>query len=282
MTEQDNVALAAEDDARPAEGAPPEPSAPDGDAPPENIQDDKVDYESFAKVQGWAPKDKWRGEEDKWINAEKFVKRGQEFQSSLKASNQTLKREIQEQKDANSRTLKMFERINEKAKADALREIRDKQKLALEDDDNTRYDELEGKKTKVYEDYKVEQPPQQPREDPSVAAFKAKHSWYGNDHLMTQKANEYSHLMAQKGMSRADEMNEVERYIVHEFPDKFENPRRQAAPTVSTNNAPSNVKKSKSWGDIPPADQKMAEGVMRSMGMSKTQYVKEYFEMENL
>lgn len=279
MTELDNAALAVEDSVHPEEGTPPESSAPDGDAPSENIQD-KVDYESFAKVQGWSGKDKWRGDEDKWVDAETFVKRGQEFQSSLKASNQSLKRELQERKEADERTIKMFENLSKKAKDDALREIRDQQKLALEDDDNARYDELEGKKTKVHEDFRVEPPKQQI--DPSIAAFEAENTWYGTDYLMTQKAEEYSQKMAEQGMSTEEQLREVKRYMVHEFPDKFENPRRQTAQTVSTNSPPSNVKKSKTISDMKPADQKMARDAAAACGMDLNDYVKECFKMENL
>ena len=279
MTEQDNTALAVEDSARPEEGEKPEPSAPDGDAPPENIQDN-IDYESHARVQGWSPKDQWKGDPEKWKDAETFVKVGQSMQSMLKDRTERLTQELKDQKDANARTTKMFANLSKKAKDDALREIRDEQKKALEDDDDTRYDELEGKKTKVHEDFKVE--PQQQREDPLIAAFKAENSWYGSDHLMTQKAGEYSQKMASQGLSVADQLKETKRYMVHEFPQSFENPKRQAAQTVSTASPPSNAKKSRTISDMKPADQKMARDAAAACGMDINEYVKECFQMENL
>lgn len=282
MTEEGNTEESVNNDARLEEGQTPESN--DVDVQSENIQEDKVDYESFAKVQGWAAKDKWRGDESKWVDAEAFVKRGQEFQSSLKVSNQTLKQELQEQRDANERTLKMMGKINDKAKADALREIREQQKQALEEDDNSRYDELEGNKTKVYEDFKVEQPKQQQQqeEDPLVATFRAENPWYDTDHLMTGKAQEYSQKMAKKGLSLVEELAAVKRYIVHEFPDEFENPKRQAAPTVSVASAPGKAKKNPTISDMTPADQRMAKRAAAACGMDLNEYVKECFKMENL
>ena len=278
MTEVENTEQSVNNDARLEEGQTPESS--DVDTPSENIQEDKVDYESFAKVQGWAAKDKWRGAESKWVDAEAFVKRGQEIQSSLKTSNQTLKRELQEQKDANVHTLKMIGKFNEKAKADALREIREEQKQALEDDDNSRYDELEGKKTKVYEDFSVEQPKQQV--DPGVAAFKAENAWYDVDPIMTDAANRYCNAMSQKGLSVAEQLEETKRFIVKRYPEEFENPKRQTAPTVSVASAPGKAKKTKTISDMTPAAQKLARGAAAAMGMDLNEYVKECFKMENL
>jgi len=283
MSEEDNAALAANNDARPDEGSGEGQAPPTGeDSQSENIQADNIDYEAFAKVQGWAPKEKWRGDEGRWKDAETFVKDGQNMQSTLKATVQRQDRELQDQREANERTLKMFEPISKKAKADALREIRNEQKLALEDEDDKRYDELEGRKTKVYEEFQPQPKarPQQPQEDPAVAQFKADNDWYEKDLLMTQKAQEYCQRI--NTLPPAEQLKEVKKYMVHEFPDKFENPRRQAAPTVSNAPPPSKVKKTKGWNDIPPADQKMGRGVMKSTGMDQEEYVKSYFEMENL
>jgi len=250
------------------------------DASSENMEDD-VDYEGFAKVQGWSGKEKWRGDPDKWVDAKTFVERGREFQSTLKEKANNLERKLKEQEDANERTLKMFDKLNKKAEKEAFDKIRDQQKQALEDDNDSLYDELEAKKTKVADEYKAEEP-KAPQQDPSIANFKAENEWYNDDPVMRDYADKYCQQMADKGYSITKQLEETKRYIVGHFPNKFENPRRQMAQTVSTGSAPSNVKKSKGWKDIPAADQKMGEGVMKSMGMTKADYVKSYFEMENL
>ena len=38
------------------------------DSQVENIEEDDVDYASHAKVQGWSPKEKWRGNPDDWVD----------------------------------------------------------------------------------------------------------------------------------------------------------------------------------------------------------------------
>lgn len=287
MTEPANTAEAVDDDARPEEGQEPEaveapPPQEEVDSPPENTQEDNIDYESFAKVQGWSPKEKWKGADDQWVDAKEFVERGRQFQSTLKEKNQTLERRLQEQEDANKRAVKMFDKLNENAKKDALDKIRTQQKQALEEDNDTLYNELESKKTELHEEFKVEAPNTQPQPDPNVEAFRRENSWYGADPIMTDYANRYCNQMAAEGKTVAQQLEETKRYIVGHFPDKFENPKREAAPTVSTASAPSKVNKATGWKDIPAADKKIAEGIMKSTGLTKEQYVKEYFELENL
>jgi hypothetical protein len=53
---------------------------------------------------GWAPKEEFRGDPDKWIDAETFVKRGEEFMPILKASNRKLQAELAEVKGQLTKT----------------------------------------------------------------------------------------------------------------------------------------------------------------------------------
>ena len=282
MSEEVNALEDVNNDAHLEDGAEPDTKVQE-DSRSEDIKDDvqdTVDYESFAKVQGWSPKEKWRGNEDQWVNAETFVKRGQEFQSTLKKKSDNLERELREQKIANERTVKMFEKMSEKARTDALREIKDEQKQALEDGDDSLYDKLEDKKSKVHEDFKPA--PVEQSEDPSLTSFKAENQWYGVDPVMTDAATRYCQSMATKGMSMAEQLAETQKYMVKRFPDDFENPRRQVATTVSKAPAPSRAKKTRSLSELPSAEQSMVKAAAKASGMDQNEYVKQYFEMENL
>ncbi len=48
------------------------------------------DYEAEARSSGWLPQDQWKGPPEKWVDAEKFVQRGEQFlpfvQAKLKKS----------------------------------------------------------------------------------------------------------------------------------------------------------------------------------------------------
>ena len=55
---------------------------------------DAPDVETQAKELGWAPKDQWRGDPEKWIDAETFVRRGEEILPIVKANNRRLQEEV--------------------------------------------------------------------------------------------------------------------------------------------------------------------------------------------
>lgn len=57
-----------------------------------------AEIEAKAKAMGWSPKEQWRGEPDKFVDAETFVQRGEEFIPFLKANNRKLEAELGEVK----------------------------------------------------------------------------------------------------------------------------------------------------------------------------------------
>ena len=52
-----------------------------------------------AKRQGWVPQEDYTGPEDKWVDAETFVKKGREINAILRKDNEFLKREVSEMKE---------------------------------------------------------------------------------------------------------------------------------------------------------------------------------------
>ncbi len=51
-------------------------------------------FEVRAKEMGWAPKEEFRGDPEKWIDAETYVKRGEELMPILRANNRKLQDEL--------------------------------------------------------------------------------------------------------------------------------------------------------------------------------------------
>jgi hypothetical protein len=67
------------------------------------------DIESKAKELGWAPKEEFRGDPEKWIDAETYVRRGEELMPLLKANNKRMSEElhtVKEQLKQNEELLK--------------------------------------------------------------------------------------------------------------------------------------------------------------------------------
>ena len=52
-----------------------------------------------AESQGWVPKEKFRGDENDWVDADTFVKRGREIMPILRKNNENLLKELNTTKE---------------------------------------------------------------------------------------------------------------------------------------------------------------------------------------
>ena len=70
-----------------------------------------------AKRQGWVPQEDYTGPEDKWVDAETFVKKGREINAILRKDNEFLKREVSEMKET-MQEFKKFHAETEKRRSE--------------------------------------------------------------------------------------------------------------------------------------------------------------------
>lgn len=54
----------------------------------------RIDLERRAQQMGWSPKDQWRGDPKHWVDADVFVKRGEEVMPLLQANNRKLEAQV--------------------------------------------------------------------------------------------------------------------------------------------------------------------------------------------
>jgi hypothetical protein len=170
-----------------------------------------ADVETQARALGWVPKEDFRGAEDRWVDAETFVRRGEEVMPLLKATNGRLQAEIAELRGENS-TIK--EALKESS--DAIAALKEHQtestlnavketkarlraliRTARENSDWDALDELEEqldgiKETQTAIERKVAAPaptpappPAAPKEDPAFVAWKKDNTWFGVDKRRT-------------------------------------------------------------------------------------------------
>lgn len=256
------------------------------DSQVENIEEDDVDYASYAKVQGWAPKEKWRGNPDDWVDAKTFVERGREFQSTLKEKNQKLEEKIKEQEEAMKRFDSFTAKQLEKQRKQAIADFKRQQKEALEDGDDDLYEKLEEQKTETLKELNPEKPkPEAPTVPQETQSWMQENPWFGDDPILTDYAEKYCGKLASQGKSIAEQLEETKRYIVEMFPQRFQNQRRTLPTAVSkkvSTGAPKPESKGMKWGSLTESEQKLAQGQMKQFGWTKDEFLKQYSEMENL
>lgn len=180
---------------------------------------DAAETEARALDMGWSPKDQWRGAADKWVDAETFVKRGEEILPILQANNRksearlaTLEGELRTTKTqlvAANEQIEVLTNMGTKANRDAAKEHRRQliaQRTAAQKDENS---ELEIELTEAIEDQTAiiraaedgeksgkpngkEKPAAvaaaNPMDDPTFRAWAQDNPWFGTDFRRTSVA----------------------------------------------------------------------------------------------
>jgi len=262
---------------------------------------EQTQIQERASRMGWVDKDAFRGDPEKWIDAEAFIKRGdeelpilRERNKALDAKYQKLARDFEEVRD----TLKQFaehhknvsKREYEKAKAELQRQEKEAVSLA----DTKKFDAIQLEKAEL-EKLKPEDTNGTPTQSKAGSkedykcfeAWKKDAPWWEKDRAMTAYAKDVANELERNSphLVATDEFYaEVTKAVKEEFPHKFENPKRKEAGLVhdgSDETSSGSGKKKKTYNDL-PADAKAYCDKFLKQGLFKDKqaYVDEYFGQE--
>lgn len=176
------------------------------------------EVEQRARDMGWVPQDQFR-QKDKWVDAETFVRRGEEITPILKANNRKLEEQLAAARGEVQRLAQMFQASQEsitelqtfheqnlttslanqkkqllaqladaREEGDVVREVEIQDELA----------ELRERPTKVEKKVAPQTPqqPAQPQVDPAIAEWQKQNTWFGVDPRRTQKAIGVANLIS--------------------------------------------------------------------------------------
>lgn len=246
--------------------------------------------EERAERMGWTPKDKFKGDPGKWIDAETFVQRGEEFVPFLKANNKSLEKSLHAAeariKDF-EKTLKEFgeyhSRTEQRAYAAALRELESRQDRAVAEGDTNAVRQITREIAQLDKEVRQEAPTTPngwtPDYAEAVAAFKSANPWFEDDTKMTRWAKATDMELAETGMEEKARLKEIARQARIEFPDKFENPNRKGPGAVEGGSGVGTRRSAgKGWSDLPPEAKAQADSFVKKIpGFTREKYVKEFF-----
>jgi len=255
-----------------------------------------------AESQGWVPKERFRGNESDWIDADTFVKRGREILPILRKNNENLikdlnqtKEQLKEFRQAAEEFKKFQQEAYERKASDyeqRIRDIRENRAQAISDGDGQKVnaldealdvarDELKEAKQAAKDVVAVPTAPaaQEPI-DPSLQVWLDKNTWFGQDRRLTSIVNglgenirlEFPNL---KGQPFLDKLDEV---LAEEFPDKFGKKKATPGSRVESGSG----RQSRSGGsaqsyDNLPADAKAAcDRFVKQKLMTREQYVADF------
>lgn len=212
------------------------------------LQDDLGTAEDRAKTMGWRPKEEFKGQEDKWVDAEEFVKRADEDPREARKTNHVLMRKLQKLEQGQESILSHHARelaaAEQKAYNDALESIKNTHDSAIHEGDlekaNSAWQAREEITKRQIES--VNQPRLSDREAEDNRLrdeFVAKNEWL-DDPEMSRVASEFQINKLKRGVSVKDSLEMTAQFIRKKFPHEFEDdtapPRDRAPSAVRSNN----------------------------------------------
>lgn len=247
------------------------------DAAADTTQDTpELDAEDRALGMGWTPKAQFKGDPEKWVDAETFVKRGEEFLPFLKANNKRLEKELENVRKDLKTFGEFHKKTAEREYGRALADLKAELAEASAAGDADAVDDISDRLADLKADIKAEAPAKAGHSEDVVKAWVAKNDWYAKDPALRGAAKEISIELEAAGLTdTAEQLAEVAKRIKAEFPEKFGNPRRRDSSPVEAGGHGAR-KSGKSRADLPLEARQFMDRMVKSGTMTEAEYLKDY------
>lgn len=184
-----------------------------------------------ALEQGWKPKEQFTGNEDEFIDAPEFVRRGELFG---KIEHQS--RELKAVKSALDALKQHNSKIEQSAYDKALKALQTQRREAFNEGETAKAFELE----EQIEEVKTEKEriareahiPAVQEINPIFTRWVDQNPWYTKDVAMQAVADRLGTEMARRGVPQDEVLKRVEEQVREAFPHKFTNPKRERPSAV--------------------------------------------------
>ena len=245
------------------------------------------DYEAEARGSGWVPQDQWKGPPERWVDAQKFVERGEQFfpfvQAKLKKSLDKidqLEATVGELRSGNEE----FRRFHETALARQKREheetiarLEAERRKAVSEGDGEAFDKAD----KALQDAR-NQPVAQPAaksisQPPEVQAWMAENPWYNGDKTLQKIADGLSDLIAHEmpNLKGRAHLDELAKRVKQEVPHKFMTQRPTT--TEGHGNGGGSSKKDRTYEALPAEAKAACDRFVKTIpGFTKEAYLSQY------
>lgn len=247
-------------------------AAPEGESQPEAL-----DAEDRALSMGWTPKAQFKGDPDKWVDAETFVKRGEEFLPFLKANNKRLEKELESVR----KDLKTFGEHHKRTEAlayeRAMKDLKSELAAATAAGDADAVEKIADDIADLKSDVTGKKTSGATHDADVVETWVAQNEWYRTNDVMAAAAAAIAAKLESQGVTdTAKQLAEVTRQIKAEFPHKFTNPRR-SEPGAVEGGGNGTRKAGKSRADLPPEARSFMDRMVKAGTMTEAQYLKDFF-----
>ena len=255
---------------------------------------DEETVEKEAKAMGWAALEDFRGDPERWVDADTFVKRGKEQLPILKENLERLVGKIDKLEAARNEDKKTFEQFREfttKAEERAhkqaeaaykkeLSDLKNDLKVAAREQDEAKIDRI----TTSIDNLKPPDPPPPvvaptPDQAPEFIDWKTKNQWYGSDPEMSIYADAMGQFVknTHPGMIGVPFFEEVTKHVKEKFSNKFENQKKTIPAATESGIDTLPVRSKHGFADL-PEDAKAAYNHFKRLmpKYTKEEYMSQY------
>lgn len=196
----------------------------------------EVSPEVIAKAEkmGWTPKDQFRGDPAKWRPADEFVERGEKMLPILQANMRRQEREIADLKASMRELGEYHSKAQQRANEEAYQKLRQERADAIAKGDGVAFDKVDAQIADLKNKVETKTPPKQ--DEAEAAAFNEwlSHNKWAEDRKLQTIGRAIAESMVEDGEAARGTalLDLVTVEMKRRYPEKFENPRRSAAPTV--------------------------------------------------
>jgi hypothetical protein len=255
-----------------------------------------VDIEARAFRMGWRPKDQYKGPEADWIPADQFVERVTETLPVLKRTLKTMEERSERLERKLADTEQVLVDFREYAtRADMRAYEKAKKELMAQRDVAIQHADIEtvrSVETQIADLDKTAKPsaPVEKRSaaetdravapDPAITEWVAENSWFNSDSLLHGVAQSIDvAIQTEKpGLPIRDRLAMVKEEVQRRFPEKFGNPRREAASAVSGSNGVTPRRPAaKSYENLPAEAKKACDKIVAQFKGHKKPFTREEY-----
>jgi hypothetical protein len=181
--------------------------APENEVVTETDEAPAPSPEELASKRGWRPKEEWAGDPEKWVDAETFVKRGEEEPALMRKELQAANRKIASMERSMERFSAHHNKTEERMYQRALAEIEGRlEKAALAQDVAA---VRQATKDLVDLNAEASGSPIAAPVNEDFEAWKAEHTWFGKDKAMTAATQAIADEVFAEGFTGKAQLAEV-------------------------------------------------------------------------
>ncbi len=266
----------------------------------DELEQQALDVETQARQMGWVSEEEFKGDPEKWNDADIFVKRAETELPIALGTIRTLGRKLEKMERRTEQLNDTLEKFGEYHKTAldretvraaeeyqrGLNEAQAKMRQAVEEGDLEAFDAAKAKSDDLMKGAtKLGDTPSQelPKVDPEVnRKWVEENPWFVKDIKMFRFAKECGDFLAmsQPTLKQKEQLAEIAKMVKEEFPDYFANPARKKPATVGRGDdtaSPDNGKGKKGYNDLPAEAKAHCDQFVRDIkGFTKEKYLAQY------